>query len=217
MGDLAKKLKFTRGRGTEVGELWAVRLNSGKFGVKWDRTKRVLEQCGMDLMVVGPEEEEDEGGKGKKGKKEKEQGAPINTMSAAIERVPETKPPAMENEASEPKAADEAETSPIISKKRKKPKAEPQVPEAESKASPADSSKAEDPAISSIPTQPRKHKKSKREPDEPKSNALVESSGLMEKKRRKRDAEPEHAASTEWGEKKKKKKEEKSKTDRSVE
>ena len=60
MGDLNKKLKFRRGTGQELGDLWAVRINSGKFGVPWPRTKRILEQCGMDLTIVYPVEEDEE-------------------------------------------------------------------------------------------------------------------------------------------------------------
>ncbi|MCJ1435678.1 ADP-ribose 1''-phosphate phosphatase [Xylographa pallens] len=54
MADLQKKMKFWKAKGQEFGDLWAVRINSGKFGVPWDRTKRILEQCGMDVKVVAP-------------------------------------------------------------------------------------------------------------------------------------------------------------------
>ena len=54
MVDLQKKMKFWKARGQEFGDLWAVKINSGKFGVPWDRTKRILEQCGMDVKVVAP-------------------------------------------------------------------------------------------------------------------------------------------------------------------
>ena len=57
MGDLRKKLDFLQGKPLVPGELWAVRINSGKFGVTWERTKRVLEQCGLDLQVAIPVEE----------------------------------------------------------------------------------------------------------------------------------------------------------------
>ena len=51
------------------GECYAVRINSGKFGVPWEDTKRVLEGGGVDMVVLRPEEEEGsvEGG-GKMGK-----------------------------------------------------------------------------------------------------------------------------------------------------
>ena len=57
MGDLRKKLDFLQGKPSAPGELWAVRINSGMFGVTWERTKRVLEQCGLDLQVAIPPEE----------------------------------------------------------------------------------------------------------------------------------------------------------------
>lgn len=40
------------------GECWAVKINSGRFGVGWERTRRVLEGGGIDLVVLGPEGEE---------------------------------------------------------------------------------------------------------------------------------------------------------------
>ena len=36
----------------KVGECWAVRINSGKFGVEWDRTKPVLENGAVDMRVI---------------------------------------------------------------------------------------------------------------------------------------------------------------------
>ena len=59
MGDLAKKLKFQQGRDVEIGNLWAVRINSGKFGVPWERSKMVLGQCGLDIHVVRPPGEDE--------------------------------------------------------------------------------------------------------------------------------------------------------------
>lgn len=41
------------------GECYAVRINSGKFGVPWEDTKRVLEGGGVDMVVLRPEEEEE--------------------------------------------------------------------------------------------------------------------------------------------------------------
>ena len=38
-------------------ECYAVRINSGKFGVPWENTKRVLEGGGVDMVVLRPEEE----------------------------------------------------------------------------------------------------------------------------------------------------------------
>ncbi|RMJ23915.1 hypothetical protein PHISP_05222 [Aspergillus sp. HF37] len=36
------------------GELWSCRLNAGLFAVKWSYTKEVLEQAGIDVVVVHP-------------------------------------------------------------------------------------------------------------------------------------------------------------------
>ena len=63
MGDLHKKLSFLRTSGKDIGDVWAVRINSGKFGVQWERTKRILEQCAVDLKVVRPPEEGEDGEK----------------------------------------------------------------------------------------------------------------------------------------------------------
>lgn len=66
LGDLHKKLSFLKASGKDTGDVWAVRINSGKFGVQWERTKRILEQCAVDLKVVRPpevgEDEVKEGG-----------------------------------------------------------------------------------------------------------------------------------------------------------
>lgn len=53
MEDLAKQLKES---GTQIGELWAVRINSGSFHVPWEQTKEVLEHCGLDIKIVYPGE-----------------------------------------------------------------------------------------------------------------------------------------------------------------
>ena len=37
-----------------IGDCRAVRLNSGKFGVPWERTKRVLEEGPLDMVIVKP-------------------------------------------------------------------------------------------------------------------------------------------------------------------
>lgn len=60
--------------GIEVGECRAVRINSGKFGVPWEKTRRILEEGSLDMVVVRPEGEADgkvEAGKqiGDEGKK----------------------------------------------------------------------------------------------------------------------------------------------------
>ena len=37
------------------GECWAVRINSGLFKVPWAETRKVLEDGGVDIVVVRPE------------------------------------------------------------------------------------------------------------------------------------------------------------------
>ena len=46
-----------RQSGEEVGKCYAVRINSGKFGVAWQRTKAVLEAGDLDITVLRPEGE----------------------------------------------------------------------------------------------------------------------------------------------------------------
>ncbi|MCJ1265968.1 ADP-ribose 1''-phosphate phosphatase [Lobaria immixta] len=41
-----------------LGSCWSVRLNSGKFGVEWSRTKTVLEHGTLDIHVVRPQSED---------------------------------------------------------------------------------------------------------------------------------------------------------------
>lgn len=45
------------------GSFYAVRINSGKFGVPWARTKAVLQRGGFDLHVVRPLGEDEAGNK----------------------------------------------------------------------------------------------------------------------------------------------------------
>jgi ADP-ribose 1''-phosphate phosphatase len=42
--DLLEKLKKAEGRGETVGSLRMCKINSGKFGVEWERTEMVLEE-----------------------------------------------------------------------------------------------------------------------------------------------------------------------------
>ena len=56
--DLAKQVAELRGRGEDVGNCYAVRINSGKFGVEWQETKAVLEAGDLEITVVRPEEED---------------------------------------------------------------------------------------------------------------------------------------------------------------
>lgn len=48
-----------------LGSCWSVRLNSGKFGVDWSRTKTVLEHGTLDIHVVRPPSEDDGESSGK--------------------------------------------------------------------------------------------------------------------------------------------------------
>ena len=41
------------------GDCWAVRINSGLFSVPWAQTKKVLEEGGVNIVVVRPEGEDD--------------------------------------------------------------------------------------------------------------------------------------------------------------
>lgn len=51
----------------EMGDVYSVRINSGLFGVDWERTKEVLEEVGVPMVVVAREEdqqtEKEKGGK----------------------------------------------------------------------------------------------------------------------------------------------------------
>ncbi|KAL9593345.1 MAG: hypothetical protein Q9179_005937 [Wetmoreana sp. 5 TL-2023] len=42
----------------EMGDCYSVRINSGLFGVPWQKTKAVLEKAGLDMVVVRPPDEE---------------------------------------------------------------------------------------------------------------------------------------------------------------
>ena len=61
--DLKTHIEVLRGSDDEeVGKLWAVRINSGKFGVPWERSKKVLEGAEMSVKIVRPPPGEEEGG-----------------------------------------------------------------------------------------------------------------------------------------------------------
>ncbi|PGG96280.1 ADP-ribose 1''-phosphate phosphatase [Helicocarpus griseus UAMH5409] len=38
----------------KMGELWGCRFNSGLFGVPWEKTKEVLEEAGVGMVIVRP-------------------------------------------------------------------------------------------------------------------------------------------------------------------
>ena len=48
----APKKQETEKAKLAMGSCWSVRLNSGKFGVEWSRTKTVLERSTLDIFVV---------------------------------------------------------------------------------------------------------------------------------------------------------------------
>ena len=55
--DLGRQIAEIRQSGQELGVCHAVRINSGKFGVEWQKTKAVLEAGEVDITVFRPEEE----------------------------------------------------------------------------------------------------------------------------------------------------------------
>ena len=55
--DLARQIAEIQQSGQELGDCHAVRINSGKFGVEWQKTKAVLEAGDVDITVLRPEEE----------------------------------------------------------------------------------------------------------------------------------------------------------------
>lgn len=58
--DLAKRVAEVRESGEgEIGGCHAVRINSGRFGVEWQKTKAVLEAGDLDITVVRPEGEQE--------------------------------------------------------------------------------------------------------------------------------------------------------------
>ncbi len=48
--------------GEDMGNCYAVRINSGRFGVEWQKTKAVMEAGDLDITVFRPEAEEKVGG-----------------------------------------------------------------------------------------------------------------------------------------------------------
>lgn len=63
--DLRCQLEELGGEGVE--RVWSVRINSGMFGVEWERTEEVLREGGVDMVIVTPAEAEGTGKK-RKGK-----------------------------------------------------------------------------------------------------------------------------------------------------
>ena len=57
--DLKNQLEKLKSEDTQLGEIWAVRINSGLFGIEWAKTKAVLEGVGLEMRVVRPPDQED--------------------------------------------------------------------------------------------------------------------------------------------------------------
>ena len=71
--DLAGQVAEMGESGEGGGKCYAVRINSGKFGVEWQKTKAVLEAGDLDITVFRPEEEERVGDAGPAAGKKLEQ------------------------------------------------------------------------------------------------------------------------------------------------
>ncbi|KAE8350875.1 hypothetical protein BDV28DRAFT_150516 [Aspergillus coremiiformis] len=59
VADMVRQIDELHTHGSEIGELWSCRFNSGLFRVKWEFSRRVLEEAGLDVIVVRPEDEEE--------------------------------------------------------------------------------------------------------------------------------------------------------------
>ncbi|KAI4086863.1 MAG: hypothetical protein LQ344_007226 [Seirophora lacunosa] len=61
LGAQVEAYRTGEGKMGEMGGCWSVRINSGLFGVEWQRTRSVLEGGGVEMVVVRPEVEDDGG------------------------------------------------------------------------------------------------------------------------------------------------------------
>ncbi|KAE8142548.1 ADP-ribose 1''-phosphate phosphatase [Aspergillus pseudotamarii] len=59
VADMVRQIDGLRAEESGIGELWSCRFNSGLFGVKWELSRSVLEDSGMDFTVVRPEDEDE--------------------------------------------------------------------------------------------------------------------------------------------------------------
>lgn len=48
VGELLEKIKEAEESGERVGDLRMCKINSGRFGVEWDRTEKVLGKVGLE-------------------------------------------------------------------------------------------------------------------------------------------------------------------------
>ncbi|OGM39363.1 phosphatase [Aspergillus bombycis] len=59
VADMVRQIDELRAEDSGAGALWSCRFNSGLFGVKWELSRRVLEDSGLDFTVVRPEDEDE--------------------------------------------------------------------------------------------------------------------------------------------------------------
>lgn len=51
--------KYERSTGKKMPKLSCCRFNSGLFGVPWERTRKLLDDAGLDVTVVYPPNEDE--------------------------------------------------------------------------------------------------------------------------------------------------------------
>ncbi|KAB8202167.1 MacroPoa1plike [Aspergillus parasiticus SU-1] len=59
IADMVRQIHRLRAEESGIGELWSCRFNSGLFGVEWVLSRRVLEESGLDFVVVRPVDEDE--------------------------------------------------------------------------------------------------------------------------------------------------------------
>ena len=101
MKDLAQQLDEVSTKTEPIERVWAVKINSGRFGVDWQDSKRILEGGNLDLTIVSPPRENDAGsttvveakepvgakGTGTRGRKRKANGDRDVQRSRAIDDI----------------------------------------------------------------------------------------------------------------------------------
>jgi len=53
--DLKAQLEEIKQGENKPGEVWACKFNSASFGVPWERSRKVVEEVGLDMVVVDRE------------------------------------------------------------------------------------------------------------------------------------------------------------------